>query len=726
MQINQENIIFKVYNSVTEEGIKGCMARTKRFVGKKVKKYKRFKETYKDVLFISGCNSELPHPWRYRVSHQREELEAYNYTTDEVYYLDLKLEQIRYYRAFIFFRCPYTGVIGEFVKLAKKLNKRVIYDIDDLVIDTKYTDLVKYVQQMDEDAKEAYDKNVMNMQKLLRRCDIAITSTDCLAGELNKYVTRAYVNRNVASEEMQRLSEIALNKRIKDSKKVKIGYFSGSITHNADFELIMPAIKYIMYQYPFVELYLVGEVDVPKYLYRYKERIKSIPFGDWRELPQKIADMDINLAPLENTIFNEAKSENKWIEAALVKVVTVASDVGAFHQSIEQGKTGILCKTVQDWKEEIEKLILHPELRERIAEEAFRYCKENCTTIGNGRVIVEILKKEIKDNYVFVLPGMEISGGMRVALKHASILQKEGQDVTLFLLDGSAKWYEAENCKFPIINIEKAKIRGHIVCAIATMWTTVRFLEQYPNIQNRYYLVQGYETDFYKCNDHLRIVANKTYMAYNNIRYVTISKWCQKWLKEKYDQESLYVPNGLNLESFCCCKRKLTGKIRILIEGDCTVENKNVDEAFQIVDKLDSQKYEIWYLSYNGEPKKQYRVDRFFHKIPYEKVAKIYEECDILLKTSVLESFSYPPLEMMATGGYVVAVPNGGNQEYLEHNYNCLLYEKGNLKEGVRAIEKIVEDKELQEQLFVNGRKTAESREWKKIEDDILKMYMAE
>lgn len=98
---------------------------------------------------------------------------------------------------------------------------------------------------------------------------------------------------------------------------MKIGYFSGSITHNADFELIMPAIKYIMYQYPFVELYLVGEVDVPKYLYRYKERIKSIPFGDWRELPQKIADMDINLAPLENTIFNEAKSENKWIEAKI-------------------------------------------------------------------------------------------------------------------------------------------------------------------------------------------------------------------------------------------------------------------------------------------------------------------------------------------------------------------------------------------------------------------------
>ena len=37
---------------------------------------------------------------------------------------------------------------------------------------------------------------------------------------------------------------------------------------------------------------------------------------DYKELPAKIAEMDINLAPLCDTIFNEAKSEIKWMEAA--------------------------------------------------------------------------------------------------------------------------------------------------------------------------------------------------------------------------------------------------------------------------------------------------------------------------------------------------------------------------------------------------------------------------
>ena len=51
--------------------------------------------------------------------------------------------------------------------------------------------------------------------------------------------------------------------------------------------------------------------------------------------------LDINLAPLEESLFNEAKSENKWMEAALVKVPTIASNVGAF-KVINNNEDGIL------------------------------------------------------------------------------------------------------------------------------------------------------------------------------------------------------------------------------------------------------------------------------------------------------------------------------------------------------------------------------------------------
>ena len=60
---------------------------------------------------------------------------------------------------------------------------------------------------------------------------------------------------------------------------------------------------------------------------------------------------------------------------------------------------------------------------------------------------------------------------------------------------------------------------------------------------------------------------------------------------------------------------------------------------------------------------------------------------DILLKTSLLESFSYPPIEMMATGGYVVALLNDGNKEYLEDGNNCLIYPNGDIDKAVHCIE---------------------------------------
>lgn len=79
----------------------------------------------------------------------------------------------------------------------------------------------------------------------------------------------------------------------------------------------------------------------------------------------KIASVDINLAPLENSIFNEAKSENKWVEAALVRVPTVASKVGAFEHMIENGVTGMLCDNIQEWENALERLITDKQYRKK-------------------------------------------------------------------------------------------------------------------------------------------------------------------------------------------------------------------------------------------------------------------------------------------------------------------------------------------------------------------------
>ena len=131
-------------------------------------------------------------------------------------------------------------------------------------------------------------------------------------------------------------------------------------------------------------------------------------------------------------------------------------------------------------------------------------------------------------------------------------------------------------------------------------------------------------------------------------------------------------------------------------------------------------------MSYNAQPKEWYQINKFLHKVSYDKVAEVYEACDILLKTSLLESFSYPPLEMMATGGYVLAVPNGGNAEYLKDEYNCLLYSAGDIERAKLQLIRICDDRTLQDRLYQNGLRTAKERNWSAVERDIMKLYIPE
>lgn len=738
--------------TLKNDGVRAFFLKAVNYIKKNAKKEDNAnspEKMFMDVLFINGCF--LPHPSRYRVTHQREQLFANGVSSNEVFYENLSLDLVKRYRLFIFFRCPYTDMIGEFIKLAKSMNKKVLFDIDDLVIDRKYTDQIPYLKTMTARERVGYNDGVQKMRKTLRLCDGAITTTERLAEELRHYVSDVYINRNTASDEMLGLSKWAAfdrdelpylpieqatnqtdQKRIIAAQKeaearrisgiVRIGYFSGSITHNDDIQLILPSLVQIMGEYSNVELHFIGELDIPKELNPYKERIIARSFVPWRELPKLIASVDINIAPLNKSIFNEAKSENKWVEAALVKVPTVASAVGAMEKMIQNRETGLLCTELEDWSKALSLLIENADERRRLGEAAYQYVRKHCVTIYSGYPFSQFIKSQMTRNIAFVLPSTQTSGGVLVALKHASILRNAGYDVLILNEGFSEKNVTYLGETFPVIATNMSQIHGTFDQAVATLWSTTSFIRLYPAITRKSYLVQGFETDFSKPGNIFRFHANQTY-SLNDMQYLTVSRWCEKWLRDEYGRKPIYIPNGIELSRFSQRKRKLGDKIRILIEGNSDDYFKNVDEAFKVIEKLNQKKYEIWFMSYQGKPKDWYHVDKFLHRVPYDDVPDVYLQCDILLKTTILESFSYPPLEMMATGGYVVAVQNEGNAEYLRHGENCLLYNQGDIDAAVEAIEQICSDNQLREQLYCEGINVAKSRDWRTIEAQILMVY---
>lgn len=289
--------------------------------------------------------------------------------------------------------------------------------------------------------------------------------------------------------------------------------------------------------------------------------------------------------------------------------------------------------------------------------------------------------------------------------------------------------YEFDGHQIPVRHLISRKnkeakflLRGSVDLGVATLWATLEDIRSYPNVSRVAYLVQNYETDFYLPADPLRIAASATYER-QGIEYLTISEWCKDWLENRFRQNVRFAQNGLNCRAFPPVERDYSGKIRILIEGNSESEYKNVDEAFLVTGRLDPEKYEIWYMSYQGKPKKEYRLDKFLHDVPHEKVADVYRQCNILLKTSILESFSYPPLEMMATGGQVVVIINDGNKEYLRDGENCLAYPQGDIDKAVSCIERIVEDATLREHLRRCGLETARARDWDMLKDQVLNLY---
>lgn len=123
----------------------------------------------------------MDHPVRYRVLHQMEQLELAGISCQMVFFDNVELRMEQNYRAFLFFRCECTDEVAEFIDLAKSHGKTVLFDIDDLVTNTIYTDQVPWIQRLTPLNRAYFDCSVVRNGQTLTKCDIAVSTTKTLA-----------------------------------------------------------------------------------------------------------------------------------------------------------------------------------------------------------------------------------------------------------------------------------------------------------------------------------------------------------------------------------------------------------------------------------------------------------------------------------------------------------------------------------------------------------------
>lgn len=287
------------------------------------------------------------------------------------------------FKIFIFHRTIGTPVVSKLIKKIKEQKKEIIFDTDDLVFDTKFiqaTDM--YKNKMTYFEKKQYEKGVG--EEILKDPYVKVcsTTTSYLAKILESYGKKVFINKNkIDNHELEIAENILKNIPKKDDGSVKLGYFSGTNSHNLDFATITDALVEIMDKHKNVKLILAGPLDIENQLNKFSERIIVFPLVPRDKYYYNLYEADINLAPLVlGDPFCESKSEIRFSGAGVLEIPTVAVANQTFSEVIEDGKSGFLAENKEEWVSKLEKLITDENLRRSMGEKAREKTLKDYTT----------------------------------------------------------------------------------------------------------------------------------------------------------------------------------------------------------------------------------------------------------------------------------------------------------------------------------------------------------
>ena len=268
-----------------------------------------------------------------------------------------------------------NNVIPKLIKEAKQLGVKVIFDLDDLVFDYHEVNLIK--SSTCEKSIFYWTGYIWGIRRIAKLADGFLVTNDFLAQKLKHAFKKpiAIIPNSLSAEQIS-TSEKCLKSQ-KSHTGFVMGYFSGSPTHAKDFQLIEPEIVQFLETHDDTKLKIIGYLNFSSRIKALLDsgRIEFEPPVNHLKLQEKIATVDVNLAPLVLNDFTNCKSELKFFEAATVETTTIASPTCAFKNAIDNGKTGFLARP-GEWLAKLEYLYSHPKENRQIALAAKAYCLE--------------------------------------------------------------------------------------------------------------------------------------------------------------------------------------------------------------------------------------------------------------------------------------------------------------------------------------------------------------
>ncbi len=273
----------------------------------------------------------------------------------------------------IFYRAPATREILDLINEARRLGVPSRWEVDDAIFDLDTYGANKNLRTLDETTRANLLAGARLYRTAMLACDGAIASTPDLAAAMRAAgVQETHVIENALDAETLDAADALRAERVRSTTELRVIYGSGTKTHDADFAIAAPALARLLRARPEVVLQIVGELTLPPIMDAFPDRIERTPPKDFRTWLRLLAHADIALAPLEDTAFNDAKSNIKFLEAAILGVPSVCSPRSNFRSVIGDGETGLLADDDDAWFAALDRLVADRALRTRIGETARR------------------------------------------------------------------------------------------------------------------------------------------------------------------------------------------------------------------------------------------------------------------------------------------------------------------------------------------------------------------
>jgi glycosyltransferase involved in cell wall biosynthesis len=274
----------------------------------------------------------------------------------------------------LYIQCLYAPDAYNFYFEQKKAGKHIIIDFDDdyINIPEDSPEQTEIVDKNGEVHKFPTKLRALYIKMFVGLADVVVVTTDTLKKLYGPSAKKIVVIPNCMSQDMKR------DKPKLPNDKVRI-LWSGSASHKPD---LLEAnekgyLQAVHEKYKDkVEFHFQGPLN-------FSEIFPNLPlishpaasFGDYLNIIQDI-NPDIAIAPLKSNVFNQSKSNLKYLQMTLMEAAFVGQNMNPYV-GIENGHDGFLADGTNSWIKALSKLVESPELRKKIVANATKYVESH-------------------------------------------------------------------------------------------------------------------------------------------------------------------------------------------------------------------------------------------------------------------------------------------------------------------------------------------------------------